>query len=102
MKKAAGRTTTELEDVEQSIIALNAKRQFLWATANLGGRLAITVVIPIVSGVKLDEHFKSEPWFTLLGLLVAAVAGCAAVWSTVQQVNRQQAEDEAQENKEGR
>lgn len=95
MRKAAAKTTTELEDVEQSIIAETAKRQFIWATANLGGRLAITVVVPIVAGVKLDEHFHSAPSLTLGGFFIAVAAGCAAVWSTVKEVNAAQASEEA-------
>jgi hypothetical protein len=93
MKKAAGKTTTELESVEQEMIALNARSQFLAATANMGFRLAITVVIPIVLGVKLDEHFHSAPSYTLTGLFLAAAAGSAAVWSTVKQVNQQQVDE---------
>lgn len=91
MRKAAAKTTN-IEDMEQSLAALAAKRQFLAATSNMGWRLAVTVVIPIVVGVKVDEHYKTSPSFTLLGLTLAAVAGCAAVWATIKQINREQAQ----------
>lgn len=99
-KTAAKRETTTTDPVEEEMQSfLNsqvAKSQFLAATANMGFRLAFTVVIPIVAGVKLDEHFHSEPAWTLGGLLLAAIAGCAAVWATVKQVNKQQADALAQ------
>jgi hypothetical protein len=93
VKKAAAKTT-DLDDVEQKLLALNAKSQFLSATANMGFRLAVTVVIPIVAGVKLDERFNSAPSWTLTGMFIAAAAGSAAVWTTIKQVNQQQAEEE--------
>ncbi len=98
MRKAADKTTN-IDDVEQNLAALVAKRQFLAATSNMGWRLALTVIIPIVGGVKIDEHFKTTPSFTLVGLMVAAVAGCTAVWATVKEVNRQQLESEPQKPK---
>ena len=91
MRKAAAKTTN-LEDMERNIIALSAKRQFLAATTNMGFRLAVTVVIPIVAGVKIDERYHTSPSFTLLGLMLAAFAGCAAVWGTIKEVNQQQLE----------
>ena len=87
--------TTNLEDMERNIIALSAKRQFLAATTNMGFRLAVTVVIPIVAGVKIDERYNTAPSFSLLGMMIAATAGCAAVWTTIRQVNQQQAETDA-------
>jgi hypothetical protein len=88
MKKAAVKTTN-LEDVEQNLAAFNAKSQFWGATLNMGWRLAITVVIPLVAGVKLDEKFDSSPLYTLLGMVIAAAAGSAAVWATVKEVNEE-------------
>ena len=98
MRKAAGKTTS-IDDVEQNLAAQMAKRQFLAATSNMGWRLAMTVVIPIVGGVKADEYFKTSPSFTLLGLMIAATAGCAAVWATVKEVTREQAGTEAEKPK---
>jgi F0F1-type ATP synthase assembly protein I len=91
MRKAAVKTTN-IEELEQNLFALSAKRQFLAATTNMGFRLAVTVVIPIVAGVKIDERFNSSPSFTLLGMMIAVTAGCAAVWATIKQVNQEQAE----------
>ncbi len=98
MRKAAGKTTN-IDDMEQNLASLVAKRQFLAATSNMGWRLALTVVIPIVGGVKIDEHFKTGPSFTLLGLMVAAVAGCSVVWASIKEINREQSEEASKESK---
>ena len=96
MGKAAAKrqTTTAKPLVDQRMeqfASATAKQQFLGATMNMGWRLAITVVIPLVAGVKLDDHFHTAPSWTLLGLFVAAAAGCSAVWKTIQEVNAAQA-----------
>lgn len=95
MGKAAKRktsTTVVEDDIEKRLAVLNATSQFLGATLNMGWRLAITVVVPIVGGVKIDQHFDTSPNYTLLGLMLAAAAGCAVVWTTVKEVNARQAE----------
>ena len=103
MGKAAAKiiTTTQIDPVnakvELAAAAFGAKQQFISATFNMGWRLAITVVVPIVVGVKIDDHFRTSPSFTLVGLMLAVVAGSAAVWTTVKQVNSQQASDAAEE-----
>ncbi len=96
MSKAAAKkkTTTAEDEVQGYMDALNAKRMFLGATANMSWRLAITVLVPIVAGVKLDDHFHSMPSYTLAGIMIAAAAGSAAVWSTIKEVNHEQASQE--------
>ncbi len=69
------------------------------STLNMGWRLAVTVVIPIVAGVKIDDHFHTSPSYTLVGLMLAAVAGSAAVWTTIKQVNKEQADEAEFEKK---
>jgi len=102
-KAAAKRVTTTVDPVdvkiEQVSRSLAAKQQFMASTFNMGWRLAFTVVIPIVGGVKIDDHYHTAPSFTLLGLMIAAVAGSAAVWTTIKQVNKEQSEEAAHATK---
>lgn len=104
MKKAAAQrdetTTVAQDELDAKLQKFNtsAQKQFFGATFTLGWRLAITVLVPLVGGIKLDQHFHSSPSYTLAGFMIAAAAGAAAVWSTVKEVNKEQ-EDEA--NKEG-
>lgn len=105
MTKAAAKSSTTTEPATDKLdqyaedLNAQARSQFMGATLNMGWRLAITVVVPLVAGVKLDEHFHSSPSLTILGLMIAVVAGCVAVWSTVKEVNKEQAEEEQERNK---
>lgn len=103
MGKAAAKrkltTTPARDELDEYMLRVNAKQQFIGATVNMGWRLAVTVVIPIVIGVKADERFNSSPSYTLTGLIIAATAGCVAVWSSVKEVNREQALEDKEKNK---
>jgi F0F1-type ATP synthase assembly protein I len=46
---------------------------FMGMALNMTWQLALTVIIPVVGGFKVDEALKSSPWFTVLGFVVAAV-----------------------------
>lgn len=91
MGKAAAKrgmtTTPATDELDTRLAEINARALFVGATVNLGWRLAITVVVPLVAGVKLDDRFGTEPWLTLAGLTLAVFAGTAAVWATVKEAN---------------
>lgn len=91
MTKAAAkkkRTTTSDESVEGYIDQINAKRLFLSSSINMGWQLAVTVIVPLVGGIKIDQHFNTSPNFTLAGIILAIAAGSTAVWSNIKQVNQ--------------
>jgi len=99
-KAAATKTTTSAEaDIQQAMKTLNAKQQFIGATMNLSWRLALTVIIPVVAGIKLDKHFDTSPSLTLAGFFLAVFGACLAVWGTVKEVNKLQAEEDKQANR---
>jgi F0F1-type ATP synthase assembly protein I len=83
---------TPSSDKATELLQQVAKTQFITATMNLGWRLALTVVIPLVGGVKLDEKLGSSPSWTLTGMFIAVAAGCGVVWQTIKEVTEQQAE----------
>ncbi len=101
MKRAAAKkkTTTVDDELQQMMEVQLAKTQFVSATLNLSWRLALTVLIPVIGGVALDNKFDTSPSFVLIGLMFAAVAACIAIWSTVQEVNKLQAEEESNKPK---
>lgn len=101
MGKAAAKTktTTSADDVSKYMDILNARSKFLATTLGMGWRLAITVLVPLVGGIKIDQHFKSSPSYTLAGFFLSAAGGAAVVWNSVKQVNAEQAEEEAIKNK---
>ena len=96
-KAAASKTTTHAEDtVRQTLDTFNAKQQFFTAALNMSWQLALTVVIPVVAGVKLDQKFDTSPSLTLTGFFLAAFAACMVVWNTVKGVNKMQATEDKQ------
>jgi F0F1-type ATP synthase assembly protein I len=101
MGKAAAKktTTTAGSDMQQAFEVFNAKQRFYAATLNMSWQLALTVVIPVVGGIKLDDHFNTSPSLTLTGFFLAAFAACYVVWNTVKDVNRLQAEDDKKANR---
>ncbi|HUC79097.1 MAG TPA: AtpZ/AtpI family protein [Candidatus Saccharimonadales bacterium] len=49
----------------------NNGSSLLNATIQMSWKLAIVVLIPLIGGVKLDEHLKTSPYFTIFGSLLA-------------------------------
>lgn len=97
MKEAARRnnpTTTAQYDVERSAAIFQARQQFVSTAINMGWQLALTVIVPVIIGVKLDDKFDSTPSYTLAALVVATGCASAVVWNTLKQVSKSQAQKE--------
>ncbi len=93
MSKAAAKKTTTVDDeLQQMLDSQASKVQFFGATLNLSWRLALTVLIPIFIGLKIDDKFNTKPSFVLLGFMVAVAGSCYTIWTTVNEVNQLQAE----------
>jgi F0F1-type ATP synthase assembly protein I len=100
MKKAAAKQTTTSEGDALRKLAMNsAKRQFVGTTLDMSWRLAITVLIPLVGGVKLDQRLNSAPSWTITGLMLAAFGASMVVWNAVNEINQTQAEESKKEKK---
>ncbi|MEI7632235.1 MAG: AtpZ/AtpI family protein [bacterium] len=85
------------EDVVQSrLSAFSPKKQFMIVAMNMGWQLAGAVLIPVIAGVKLDDHFNTRPSYTLAALVLACGGASAIVWNTIKQVNIDQ--DKANSN----
>jgi len=52
--------------------------QFIGATLSMSWQLAIVVLIPVVGGFKLDQHFNILPLWTIVGFIIA-MAGAVLV-----------------------
>lgn len=78
-------------ELERSLLVAAAKRQFITTAVNMGWQLALTIVVPVIIGVKLDDRFDTAPSYTLAALFIAVGASVAVVWSTIKQVGREQA-----------
>ena len=71
-----------------ALARLNARNMFYAATVSMGWQLAVTVLVPVFIGVKLDDHFNSAPSYTLAALFIAAGGACYVVWKTIKQVGQ--------------
>lgn len=104
MGKAAAKSKTTTpaanDTTQQYMDVLAAKNRFFAVTLNMGWRLALTVLIPLIAGIKLDDRFKTSPSYTLAGFFLAVAGGAMVVWSSVKEVNAEQAEEEAEKNTE--
>ncbi len=86
-------TTPAKDDLGRSLAVFTARRQFLDATIGMSWQLALTIVLPVIIGVKLDEHFDTMPSYTLAALILGVTGGIMVVSKTIKNVNREQAEE---------
>lgn len=83
-------TTSALSDVERSTAAMQAGQQFIQASLNMGWQMALTVLVPVFIGVKLDSHFHTQPSYTLAALFLAVGGAAIIVSNTIKSVRRDQ------------
>lgn len=68
-----------------------AKQQFLSFALNMSWQLAVTILVPVIIGVQLDNHFDSAPVWTLVALSLAVLMACGVVAKTLHAVKIAQA-----------
>lgn len=78
----SGGTANSHSSIDQTLYQRNL---FLVMAANMTWQLAIVVIVPVVGGFKLDEHFNSSPWLTLLGMVIAAAGMTLVLLRVVKQ-----------------
>ena len=61
---------------------------FVSMALDMSWRLAIVVLIPIIGGFELDQHFSVAPLWTITGFLLAMVGMAAVMWQTLQAANK--------------
>lgn len=79
--------TPSSDQIDQYLAGIAAKRSFMSASLNMGWQLALTVLLPVFLGVKLDDHFRSNPSYTLAALVLAIGGAVLVVAQNVKQVN---------------
>ncbi len=94
-KKTNASTNNSGQQFDMDVLA--AKSRFFAVTLGMGWRLALTVLIPLIAGIKIDDRFNSSPSYTLAGFMLAVAGGAVVVWDSIKQVNLEQAEVEQAE-----
>ncbi len=91
-----GKTTTttskapSTDQIDQYLAGVAAKKDFMSASLNMGWQLAITILVPVFIGVKLDEHFHTTPSYTLAALILATGGAVFVISQNIKQVNLKQ------------
>lgn len=70
---------------------LYQRNLFFAMVLSMSWQLAIVVIVPIVGGYMLDEHYHSSPWLTVAGLAVAALGIVGVLVRTVKTANERAA-----------
>ena len=85
------------DELDRSLKVLAARKQFMSGALNMGWQMAFMVIIPVILGVKLDDHFHTSPSYALAALVLAIGGAVVIVSNTIKQVRREQAEQEKEE-----
>ena len=68
------------DSTEREELASGQERQRLTQTQlagrwiSIGIQMAVSIVLGLLGGQWLDKKFGTDPWFTLLGILIGAAA----------------------------
>jgi F0F1-type ATP synthase assembly protein I len=91
-RAARKRTTVKNSDPTLDYLnAFDAKQRFISSVLNMGWRLAVTFMVPVIIGAWLDNRFDSSPSYTLTGIIIGVTASIFVVSNTVKEVNAESA-----------
>lgn len=79
----------------------DARQLFLSSTINMSWQLAVTIIVPLLIGVSLDNKYNSSPSYTLGALFIAVTLACWVVAKTIKSVKLTQSDTKADTNKKG-
>ncbi len=102
MGKIAGRKRTTKykgDPVLDQLAAVNARSMLIGNLISMGWRLALTVLIPLFIGVKLDKKFDTKPSITLAAFIIALFGAGLLISKTYTQMQAEQALDAAKKEK---
>lgn len=83
--RAASGGKTQKSKFEQAAYQQNL---FIMMALSMSWQLAIVVIVPLVGGYKLDQHFDSSPLYTLAGLALALGGSIMVLYRVVAEANR--------------
>lgn len=72
-----------------------ARSEFVAYALSMSWQLAVVVLVPIVGGYKLDQHFKTLPVLTIVGFVLAMTGMFVVLWRILNMVNEQANKNDA-------
>lgn len=85
MVKSATKSDSTANPNEKLADSMYQRSLFLNLALNMSWQLAIVVIVPIVGGHLLDNHFKTHPWITIIGAIIAAAGVFIILKQTVKE-----------------
>ncbi len=82
-QKAAAKPTTTDESVQK------AKRLFFTGLLDLSWRLALAILIPMLSGAFIDNKFDSGSVFTIAGMIIGFILSVWLIKSVVAKISKE-------------
>ena len=64
-----------------------SQKLFMGTMLGMSWQMAVAVLLPTVVGYKLDDHFKSGPLLTIIGLVLAVVSSVLIIRGALKSLN---------------
>lgn len=64
-----------------------SQKLFIGTMLSMSWQMAIAVLVPTVGGYQLDNHFKTAPVLTLIGLTLAVVGSVLLIRRAIKELN---------------
>src|SRR5689334_2643237 len=86
-KLKASAKSPENDEIARLAAVASAKQQFVSSAMDMGWRLALSVLVPVIIGSWLDGRYKTSPSWVLVGLFVAVGLAVMVVTKTISGLN---------------
>src|SRR5215211_7441291 len=94
MGKSAVRKRTKNKNSDPALDYLNAfntRQRFISSVLNMGWRLAVTFLVPVIIGAWLDRRYDTSPSYTITAIILGIIASAMVLSNTVKEVNAETA-----------
>ena len=82
---------TSAANPHKSVETLNTetspKSQFIGASLSMSWQLMVVVLVPIIGGVKLDQHLKTTPYLFIIGFIIAMLGSVFVIKKSFNEFN---------------
>jgi F0F1-type ATP synthase assembly protein I len=76
----------------------NPQQLFMGTMLSMSWQMAVAVLLPTVGGYKLDAHFKTTPYLTLIGLVLAMLGMVLVVRNSLKELNKYMMKDKPKDD----
>ncbi|HSX44652.1 MAG TPA: AtpZ/AtpI family protein [Candidatus Saccharimonadales bacterium] len=89
-KPKAPSSASNKDEIARLAAAATSKQQFVNSAMDMGWRMAISVIVPVIIGSWLDHKYHTSPSWTLVSLFVAVTLAVMVVMKTIKDLNNSQ------------